>query len=159
MPQGWGLRCGARDQPAPVMLMAEVHQEGTWSRTLLLRLCARGTATGRGAAGGTGSPPRATGAYRASRQRVQPLDSLIVVDDTLHPVHEEHDLAQGCKAESGQGHGGAGRAVTASAHQGQGLAAACKVSQPNPLSPHPRIPAFLPRDERCHVPKYQPRRM
>lgn len=67
-----------------------------------------GTATSRegwGAVVGT----KTAGAYWASRQRVQPLDSLIVVDDTLHPIHKEHDLAQGCKAESGQGHGTAGR--------------------------------------------------
>lgn len=31
-----------------------------------------------------------------------------MVDDTLHPIHEEHDLAQGCKAERRQGNSAAG---------------------------------------------------
>lgn len=37
--------------------------------------------------------------HQAATEDVEPLHSLIVVDDAVHPVHKQHDLAQGCRAK------------------------------------------------------------
>lgn len=76
-----------------------------------------------------------------------------MVDHTLHPIHEKHDLAQGCKAESGQADGAAGRGwefpslhslTTARAMSGcwEG-----RVALADFLARLPLIPIFLPEDK------------